>query len=200
MSPNPAPIEIAAILPVSRKEMSGAAPIAPNAWFKGEFEAVPVLLPVAVPVRVSDAVPEPVLVCVPDVEEVGLGVGVEESDPLLELVTDGLAPIEREAVGVQVDEPVRLEVELGVPDVVDVPVGDDVAVPETLFVPVPVEVIDNGPTSEIVELALAPRVMDAVGVRVDDDKRLIVVLGVFDDVTDALIVEEEDDTIDFKLL
>ena len=183
------------MLPVSRKEMSGAAPIAPNAWFKG------VPLPVAVPLRVSDAVPLPVLVCVPDVEEVGLGVGVEESVPLFEPVTDGLAPIEREAVGVRVEEPVRLEVELGVPDAVDVPVGDDVDVPETLFVPVPVEVIDNIPTSEIVvELALAPRVMEAVGVRVGDDERLVVVLGVFDDVADALVVEEKDDTIDFELL
>ena len=221
--PNPAPSEIAAMLPVSRKEMSGAAPI-DNAWVTGdtdgdgvsvvviidkgtkefdgvttsEFEAVPEPLPVRVPEAVCDGVPVSLTVCVPDDEEVGLEVGVEESVPLSEPVTDGLAPIERDAVGVRVDEAERLEVVLGVPDVVAVPVGDDEAVPETLPVPVPVGVmVDvgvmlNDSVDEPVPLALP--------VIVDDVDTEVLPVGELVPVGEALVVEVVEAIIDCEIL
>lgn len=161
-----------------------------------------------------DAVGVAVEVGVPDDEEVRLAVGVEAPVPLSEPVTEGLEPTVRDAVGVRVGEDERLDVVLGVTEEVGVPLLVDVTVDVTDKLEE--GVINPVPESELVELGLAPFVIDAVGVRVDDAARLVVVLDVCEDVGvpvivvvavpvpltvgGILMVEVVDDIIEFELL
>ena len=122
----------------------------------------------------------------PDPVEVTVLVGVDvsvivvEPVPLLEPVFDELAPMVTEAVGVRVSDRERLDVELGVID--DVPVPDSVEVTELVGVEERVIVVEPVPLS-VPELdALAPVVTDAVGEEDMDRERLVVELGVIDDV------------------
>jgi len=123
---------------------------------------------------------------VPDPVEVTVLVGVDvsvivvEPVPLLEPVFDELAPMVTEAVGVRVSDRERLDVELGVID--DVSVPDSVEVTELVGVEERVIVVEPVPLS-VPELdALAPVVTDAVGEEDMDRERLVVELGVIDDV------------------
>jgi hypothetical protein len=107
-----------------------------------------------------------------------LAEGVVEPVPESELVELGEAPFVRDAVGVRVDDAARLFVVLGVCD--GVPVIDDVSVPVPLLVGVAliVEVVDCVLLSDPVELELAPKVRDDVGVCVGEDERLTIEDGV----------------------
>jgi hypothetical protein len=87
-------------------------------------------------------------------------------------VTEGVAEFDNDALRVDVDDGVREEVA----------VPDPVEVAELVGVDVRVIVVEPVPVSEPVFDELAPTVTEAVGVRDTDRERLVVELGVIDDV------------------
>ena len=122
----------------------------------------------------------------PDPVEVTVLVGVDvsvivvEPVPVSLPVLDELAPFVTDAVGVRDTDRERLDVELGVID--DVPVPDSVEVTVLVGVDERVIVVEPVPLSEPELDELAPVVTDAVGEEDTDRERLVVELGVIDDV------------------
>jgi len=129
-------------------------------------------------VRESEAVPDPVEVS--ELVGVDVSVIVVEPVPVSVPVLDELAPFVTDAVGVRETDRERLNVELGV--IEDVPVPDSVEVTVPVGVDDRVIVVEPVPVSEPVSDELAPVVTEAVGEDDTDRERLVVELGVIDDV------------------
>ena len=159
---------------------------------EGVTDDVPVLDVVSVPVLVCEGVDGGVEVADNVAEDVGDGVKEDEGVPL------AVAPADSVVVGVAETVVERLDVvdTLSLPDGVwlDVheldPVPDPVGVIEPVGVDERVIVVEPVPESEPVFDELAPAVTDAVGVREMDRERLVVELGVVDEVPVSELVEE----------